>query len=157
MGNINDFFGAKGLKLANAGFYTIPSLAAPVLVAKGSAAHAYGNWVQMISSVVADGYIYGFCIETGSTPLTGYLQFQFGVGASGSEVGVGEWRSGQPQLIDSAATYAAPNLNPLIVFPQPIPVASASRIAARIAGTNTGANNYGISLIMVDKANLVSM
>lgn len=141
--------GGGGLKTSGGGYYLIP--AGPAVgtnVVGPASAGTYGNWTQMLASAAADLFITGLSFEY-PNQNNNYYQWDIGVGGAGSETSVGEVKIGS---IPSSS-----NPHPPVILPFPIPVASGSRIAVRVAYSGTIATTVPVSLLCINQADLVSI
>lgn len=136
-------------KTASGGYFLIP--AGPSVgtnVVGPASANTYGNWVELVASAPADLFILGLGFAW-ANQSNNYYQIDIGVGASGSESSVGELRVGS--IPGSTSSH------PPVILPFPIPVASGSRIALRIAYSGTLATTVPITLLCINQADLVAL
>lgn len=136
--------GGGGLKTANDGYFCVPTGPADGTTVNSGGAGTYGSWTELLASAGADLYIVGFVID-GPNASPGYCQVDIGTGAAASETSVGEWKVGT----GNGNTNTAQMWN---LFPYAIPVASGTRIAARVA--DGGTHNWEIALICINQADL---
>ena len=148
-GATKDLGGGGGLKTSGGGYFLIP--AGPAVgtnVVGPSAANTYGNWTQILASAAADLFIVGLSFEF-VNQNNNYYQLDIGVGGSGSESSVGEVKTG---IIPTSSNPHSP-----IILPFPIPVASGSRIALRVAYSGTIATTLPVTLLCINQADVVSI
>lgn len=109
--------------------YAVPSNAASKTLTGHATAHTYGSWVEIDASTARELMISNVLI----TACTGVHQIEIGVGASGSEVGIGV-------TLASAVGYA-----PFAHAPSAIP--AGSRLVARTATTAGTTQTCAIRLL----------
>lgn len=136
-------------KTASGGYFLIPAgPAESTAVTTGGTAHTYGSWTEMVASAGADLFIVAVTLQPGASPES-YYQVDIGVGASSSEVSVGEVKMGWG--VGSLTVTPA-----YIPLPFPIPVASGARISCRSASKTTN-NALKVTLVCINQADLVLM
>ena len=137
------------MKTSGGGYYLLP--AGPAIgsaVADSATDDTYGAWVEMRAAAGNALFIVGVTIRANTAPGTtgDYAQLDIGTGAAASEVSIGEWYF--PDIaIDSRN----------ITLPFPIPVAATTRIAVRVADSETIINTYQVTLHVIDQADLVAI
>ena len=137
------------MKTSGGGYYLLP--AGPAIgsaVADSATDDTYGAWVEMRAAAGNALFIVGATIRANTAPGTtgDYAQLDIGTGAAASEVSIGEWYF--PDIaIDSRN----------ITLPFPIPVAATTRIAVRVADSETIINTYQVTLHVIDQADLVAI
>lgn len=136
-------------KTSGGGYFLIPDgPAVGTNVVGPSAANTYGNWTQILASAAADLFIVGLSFAF-TNQNNNYYQLDIGVGGSGSESSVGEVKTG---IIPTSSSPHSP-----IILPFPIPVASGSRIALRVAYSGTLATTLPVTLLCINQADLVAL
>ena len=145
------------LKTASGGYFLIPAgPAAHTGVTPSGTGHTYGSWTEMIASTAAAIYIVGAIITVAPESGKNYVQLDIGTGAAASETSVGEWKYSTQTFTDGAlAQETVPTVS--TIFPFPIPVATATRIAARMAVDTTGGLAHGLTLVAINQADLVAI
>lgn len=146
-----------GLKVTAPGPALNPSLALGVTVTKNNTAHLYGAYSEIITATAADQYALGFVVDSANTgaALT-YHQFRFATGATGSEVPFGEERvGGSSSYTGAAQTFGLSQTR--IMFPYPVLIPAGTRIAAQYASGQSGSSGVLLSMIVINKANLVAL
>ena len=146
--NWTNVAGAAGmLKTSGTGFFTIPTGPSVGTGVTSGAANTYGSYTQLIPSTSAALYVVGICIRNASSVQ--YAQIMLGTGGAGSETAVGEWK-----LFPTDATATA--WGDVITLPFPIPVATATRIAAKTAD-NSGGSTHSVTLLCINQSGLVAI
>ena len=141
-------------KTASTGnYFLVPAgPAAGKALASSASANTYGAWVEMTAATSAAIFIVGYVLNTYSDATNmAYVQLDIGVGAGAAEVSVGEFYTSGP--LDTAGTDVAPVQVQMIY---PIPVAASTRIAARIADAEAGANTALLTLLCINQSDLAS-
>ena len=143
------------MKVQAPGYFMIPT--GPALgttITSSASANTYGSYAQMIASTSAALYIVGFTVDTLPTGQNlDYAQFVIATGGAGSESAVGEVKFTPATLASSS--IAAPQ-SPYI-FPFPIPVATSTRIAVKVADDIASALTYNVTLQCVAQSDLIAI
>lgn len=141
------------LKTAGAGHFQIPTMpAAATAVAQSASANTFGSYVQMIASTAAAIYIDGiFVTLTPTTNEPTYVAVQIGTGVAASEVTV------DTQILPVVYTNGTTGAKVSMYIPiePPIAVATATRIAVKVASDIASALNWGVVLTCINQANVV--
>ena len=142
------------MKTSGAGYFMIPAgPAVGTTLTSSASADTYGSYVQMIASTSAAIYIVGITIDTPTiTTAVDIIQVMIGTGPA-TETPVGEWKFGYK-------VASGPVFPPMLVsfiFPFPIPVATGTRIALKVADDVASALTYNATLICIDQSNLVAL
>lgn len=136
------------MRVKGQGYYTLPigpSGGLTVTPVSG----AYGSWTELVASLGGDIYVVGATIRAPSAVNLSYVQWQIGVGPSGSE---------QVVTTSSVANLESSNdtkNGELITFKWPLRISSGSRIALRAAASS--ASNVAITLHVVNVADVVGL
>mgnify|MGYP003394476864 CR=1 FL=1 len=152
-----------GLKTVNPGQFCIPTgPSAGTAVAKSTSPDTYGSYVELIASTSAALYITGatviFSVSGTAAVVPTYFQFMLGTGAGGSETTVNVFSVPVPQPAPpNAASNYARAVCSAMQFNPPIPVASGTRIAAKVAGNGATADAPGLALQCINQSNVVAM
>lgn len=142
--------GASGLKTSGGGYYLIPAGPGEGIVIDSSfSANAYDNWVQLRSASGNAIFIVGVEIEPKIVSAGIYLQFDLGVGSAAAEVSIGELKVGQKGNAGEGQWY--------FPLPFPIPVASNTRIALRVADAAGSSSNHQWTLVVINQTDLVDV
>ena len=135
------------MKTSGGGYYTLPAMpSAGITVTSSASANTYGSWVEFRSASGNALYIVGISVFPHSN-ISNYLAIDIGTGAAASETSISEI-----PLLGSDETpfnYQA--------LPFPIPVASSTRIAVRVADEGAFARASVLVLHVIDQADLVSI
>lgn len=139
------------MKTQSSGYFTIPAMpSVGTTVTKSGTADTWGSWTAMIASTSAAIYIVGIRIR--DTAANAYVALDIGTGAGGAEASIGYTvMSGEDTGTDSGVRGQT------VMLPHAIPVATATRIACRTAGSRAAADNIVVTLICVNQADLVSL
>ena len=139
------------VKSAGVGLFTIPTAPAAGTSITGGAANAYSaSYVQLIASTAAAIYITGVQVSLSSTSKPTYMNIQLATGGAGSETIVGQIQMGDWTTSGATGTVVSATLQ----FWPPIPVANATRIAAKVADS-VGSLAWLVSLQCVNQSNVV--
>ena len=143
------------MKTSGAGYFMIPAgPAVGTTLTSSASANTYGSYVQMIASTSAALYIVGVTIDRPSNDvLIDIIQMMIGTGPA-TETPVGEWK--WAYKIDTSGA-SVPPMFASFIFPFPIPVATGTRIALKVADDVASALTYNATLICIDQSNLVAL
>lgn len=139
------------LKTAGAGYFQIPTQPAAGTSITGGAANVFSAaYVQMIASTAAAIYVVGVMMELTSTSKPTYANVRIATGGAGSETIVTDMVVSYSNTTGAAGTQ----LMGMVMFPFPIAVATATRIACKVADS-VGALAHLVTLICINQANVV--
>lgn len=135
-----------GLKTVNPGQFCIPTgPSVGTAVTKSTSANTYGSYAELTASTSAALYITcATVIFSGTNTTPTYFQFMLGTGAVGSETPV--------NVFSVSVPHSAP-----MRFNPPIPVASGTRIAAKVAGDGTVDDAPKLVLQCINQSDVVAM
>lgn len=140
------------LKTAGGGYFLIPTgPSGGTTVQSSASANTYGSWVEMSASAPADLFIVGVRLRPTGATVT-YVTLDIGTGAGGAESSIGEVPFGG---FDGGADSGLQGYT--VMFPFSVPVASGTRIAARVADDVASAINASVTLICINQADVVDM
>lgn len=140
------------LKAASGGYFLIPTgPSVGTTVQSSASANTYGSWVEMSASAPADLFIVGVRLANFGG-VTSYITLDIGTGAGGAESSVGEIPFGG---MDPGTDSGLQGFT--VMFPFPMPVASGTRIAARVADNVASAINASVTLICINQADVVDI
>ena len=141
----------KPLRTSGGGYFLIPAGPAvgTQLTTSGSA-NTYGAYVQMTADAGAAIFIVGAVIDSLNQNII-YAQIDIATGGATSESSVGEFKWGS----NAAAALADVKAIPAYTFPYAIPVADATRIAARAADEDGAAQTLNLTLICINQADVI--
>ncbi len=150
-----------GLKSVNPGQFCIPTgPSAGIAVTKSTSPDTYGSYAELIASTSAALYITGATVifsVSGNIVTPTYFQFMLGTGAGGSETTVNVFSVSVPQPAPPASTTYARAVCSAMQFNPPIPVASGTRIAAKVAGNGATADAPRLVLQCINQSDVVAM
>src|SRR6266550_2121560 len=140
------------LKTASTGQFVIPTSPAVGTTVSSGAANTYTTtYVQLLASTAAAIYIIGAGGSISSTARPTYMHLQIATGSAGAEAIIGQIPGLQ---YDAAGGASAANFNWITNINPWIPVATATRIAAKTADS-TGGLTHAIQLYAINQANVV--
>lgn len=122
-----------------------PANAAGASVSSAAAGFTYGSWVQVVAAAAADLICDGGALRQGATP--GQIRVEVGIGAGGSEVGIG-------YLLFASSSGNGDTM--LTAVGDGIAIPSGSRIAVRIQDEDGVAVSYNASLSLLTESGLVA-
>jgi hypothetical protein len=135
------------VKTAGVGHFQIPTAPAAGVSVTSGAANAYTTTaVQLIASTAAALFITGIFVEEAAVSAGTYISVQLMIGTAGSETVIGQYLVGPSTGSTVTRTYRP--ISP------PIPVANATRIAAKTADS-VGAIARLVSLECIAQSNVV--
>lgn len=135
-------------KTAGGGYFLIPAGPALGTAVVSGGVDTYGSWAEMIASTSAALYVVGVSVDSGGNNTTDYIQISIGTGAAASESSVSEWKY-------EIGSVTGMNDARVITFPFPIPVATATRIACRVASQDSAP--HAVTLICINQSDLADL
>lgn len=143
--------GGGGLKTSGVGYYRIPTGPSTGTLITPGVSNSYSAYVEMRSASGAALYIVGFSTRYQFNTTQHIMSWAIGTGGAGAESLVSEgsfWNLGSSTVGAGDAQF----------FPYPIPVAASTRIAMKLAVSNSsGPGATPVVLHVIDQSNLVSI
>lgn len=141
--------GGSRFRVGGSGYQVYPSAAAGVSPSNAGVAWANGTWSQVVASTAANIFIVG--VSFGAEASSFEAEIDIGVGAAGAEVS----KVTIPHT-QRAVSSAGFTVSQVVMLPDPIAVASGTRIAARVRSSSTSNEPELIKVIYVNQSDMTT-